>query len=209
MKIMIRIRLSFLPIILIVLTSSFFFSASGRPPDFSSPQTVEAGVNFQQADEDNPDRSPDRTQRKATLQAITRMNRDKEKYSGAEIMDAERMYQIANKRFGSAEAKDSLESMLKKYPDMNRTGCAMLYLAQMTSGEEREKWLQEAIDHHSDCMYGDGSQVGALARMQLGYIYKDQGDMKKATALFQEIRSGFADAVDHKGRLIISIIPAQ
>jgi len=149
------------------------------------------------------------SQRALTMKVIQRMNRDKEKYSSEQIMEGERMYQFANKMKMAPVSKDTLLKLVEKYPDMNRTGCAILYLATMSYGVEKEKWLQDAIDKHNDCYFGDGAQVGALARFQLAYIYKDQGDMQKARALFRQIRSEYPEAVDHRGRLLISQVPAE
>ncbi|HKI70532.1 MAG TPA: hypothetical protein VKA67_13160, partial [Verrucomicrobiae bacterium] len=59
-----------------------------------------------------------------------RMAQDRAKYKVEQLHDAEALYQVANRKWGTPEAKDSLEKMIEKYPDMNRTGCAVLYLAQ-------------------------------------------------------------------------------
>ena len=49
--------------------------------------------------------------------------------------------------------------MIKKYPDINRTGCATLYVAQKAQGDERARYLQDCIEKFNDCFYGDGVQV--------------------------------------------------
>ena len=96
--------------------------------------------------------------------------------------------------------------MIQKYPDINRTGCAVLYLAQMSQGDERAQYLQECIDKYNDCFYGDGSQVGAYARFLQAQDYKSQGDTEKAKALFDELKSKYPDAIDHRGDLLIDSI---
>ena len=63
-------------------------------------------------------------------------------------------------RNGTPEATESLQTMIKKYPDINRTGCATLYVAQKSQGDERAGYLQECIEKFNDCFYGDGVQVG-------------------------------------------------
>jgi len=131
-----------------------------------------------------------------------RWQKDSEKYSSEQIRDLENLYQVANKNWRSEEAKKSLEELLKKYPDTNRTGCAVLYMAQWAEGEEREKLLKEAMEKFDDCFYGDGVQVGAYARYLLGCYYFDKGEKEKAKTLFNEIFSKYPDAVDHSGELL-------
>jgi hypothetical protein len=58
-------------------------------------------------------------------------------------------------------------------------------------------------------MYGDGAQVGAFARFLLAGDYKSQGDASKAAALYVELRTKFAGAVDHSGNLLIDSIRGE
>src|SRR5438876_5944482 len=106
----------------------------------------------------------------------SRMSADAKKYKPEQIREAEQLYQTMNKNWRSDEGKRALAKMIDKYPDINRTGCAELYLGQVTDGEEKAAHLQTAIDKHSDCMYGDGVQVGAYARYLLALYYKEKGD---------------------------------
>jgi hypothetical protein len=119
------------------------------------------------------------------------------------LRDAETLYQVANQKWGSPEAADSLQTMIKKYPDVNRTGCAVLYVAQMSQGDERAKNLQACIEKYNDCMYGDGVQVGVYARYLLAQDLRSKGDTKKADELSNEIKTQYADAVDHSGSLLL------
>jgi tetratricopeptide (TPR) repeat protein len=128
-----------------------------------------------------------------------RWQKDSEKYSSEQLRDLENLYQVANKNWRSEEAKKSLEELLKKYPDTNRTGCAVLYMAQWSEGEEREKRLKEAMGKFDDCFYGNGVQVGAYARYLLGYYYLDKGEKEKAKTLFNEILEKYPDAIGHDG----------
>jgi hypothetical protein len=93
--------------------------------------------------------------------------------------------------------------MIKKFPDINRTGCATLYVAQKSEGEERLKYLQQCIDKFNDCFYGDGVQVGAYSRFLLAEDYRRNGEETKAAALYDELKTKYPDAVDHSGRLLV------
>ena len=137
---------------------------------------------------------------------IKRVAQDQAKYAPKQLGEAEELYQAANRKLGSPEAAESLQSMINKYPDINRTGCAVLYVAQMSQGNERAKHLQDCIDKYNDCFYGDGVQVGVYARFLLAQDYKSQGETVKAKAFFDEIKSQYADAIDHRGNLLVNSI---
>src|SRR5947209_2516406 len=81
-----------------------------------------------------------------------RMAQDQKKYKPDQIREAEQLYQTMNKDFASPGGKAALEALIKKYPDINRTGCAELYLGQVTEGDDKVQHLQTAIDQYSDCM---------------------------------------------------------
>lgn len=132
-----------------------------------------------------------------------RLKQDENKYSNEQLGEAEKLYQVANQKWGTPEATESLQKMVKQYPDVNRTGCAMLYLAQTSKGAEQIEKLKECVDKYGDCMYGDGVQVGAFARYLLVQAHKSGDDEEKAEALENEIRTKFPDAVDHGGNLLV------
>lgn len=138
-----------------------------------------------------------------------RMAADAKKYKPEQIREAEQLYQTMNKNWRSDEGNAALKKMIEKYPDINRTGCAELYLGQVAEGEERAAHLQTAIDKHSDCMYGDGVQVGAYARYLLALYYKEKGDNTRANSLFDEIRKDYPLAVDHRGKSLEEQIPKE
>jgi len=73
----------------------------------------------------------------------------------------------------------------------------------MSQGDERAKYLQDCIDEYNDCFYGDGVQVGAYGAVLLVEDYKSQGETEKAEALFNEIKTKYADAIDHNGNLLV------
>jgi hypothetical protein len=137
---------------------------------------------------------------------VARTTQDQANYTPEQLRDAEQLYQVANQKRGTPEAKESLQTMIQKYPGLNRTGCAVLYLAQMTQGDERTGYLQDSIQKYNDCFYGDGVQVGAYARFLLLQDYQSQGDSEKAKALFDEIKAEYADAIDHQGNFLVNSI---
>ena len=136
-----------------------------------------------------------------------RCEQDRTTYTQQERNEIESLYQVANKQWNSPEAQASLKKLIDKYPKANRTGCAFLYLGQMASGEEGEKYLRKAIDNFSDCWYGDGVQVGAYARLYLANYYQDHGKNAEASALYNEIRKDYPDSIDHNGHLLVDMMP--
>lgn len=133
---------------------------------------------------------------------------DQKKYTPEQLREAEELYQVANQKWGSPEATESLQTMIQKYPDINRTGCAVLYLAQKSQGDDRTKHLQDCIEKYNDCFYGDGVQVGAFARFLLAQDCRSKGEDKKAEALESEIKVQYAGAVDHGGNLLVDSLQA-
>ena len=131
--------------------------------------------------------------------AQERMALDRSLLSNDEFRDLESLYQSANRDLRSPEAKAKLKEVVRKYPQSNRAGCAILYLAQMSSGTEREEYLKSAIASYGNSWYGDGVQVGALARAQLAVHYANTGRTEEAQRLADELRSQFPAAVDHSG----------
>jgi len=138
-----------------------------------------------------------------------RSDLDRKKYTQEQLTEAEKLYEVANQKWGSPEAVESLQTMIKKFPDINRTGCAMLYLAQISQGDESARYLQTCIEKYNDCYYGDGVQVGAYARFLLAEDYRNKGEKEKAEALYKEIKDNYSDAIDHRGQLLINLIPTK
>lgn len=132
---------------------------------------------------------------------------ERKTYNKEQLREIEELYQSANKDLKSPAAKDALKNLIEKYPKANRTGCAVQYMGQMTEGDEREAYLKLAIKDFGDCFYGNGVQVGAYARFYLGHHYQKAGKEKEARALFDEIRENFPDAIDHKGRKLVALLP--
>lgn len=135
-----------------------------------------------------------------------RVAQDEKKYTQEQLREAENMYLVASRNSGSSKASENLEAVVKKYPDVNRTGCATLDVAESSRGDERAKYLQDCIKKYNDCFFGDGAQVGAYARFLLAEDYRRNGAEKKATALYTEIKTMYADAIDHHGNRLVDRI---
>lgn len=169
-------------------------AATNAPSGTAAAQTKEAPAPKQAVPEAPP----------VDLKERVRLSfaQDRKTYNSAECEEIERLYQITNKRFKSPEAKECLQALIKKYPRANRTGCALLYMGQMSSGEEQEDYLKQAIKDFGDCYYGDGVQVGAYARFCLAVYYRRSGKDHFADSLKREVLKDYPDAVDHTGRLL-------
>jgi hypothetical protein len=138
--------------------------------------------------------------------AQARMRRDREVLTAEEFRDLETVYQAANRNLRAPGARDLLLQVVSKYPRSNRAGCAVLYLAQISSGSERESFLKRAIADHADDWFGNGVQVGALARVQLAGHYAETNRRDQAVALAEEVRTSFPDAVDHSGGSLVEML---
>ena len=134
---------------------------------------------------------------------IKRMAQDKGRYSQTQVNEAENLMGIADQKWGTPEATESLQTLITRYPESDRAGCALLYVAQQSQGVGRAKYLQDCINKYDDCFYGDGVQVGAYARFLLARDYQSNGDTEKARALFDELKSKYPGAIDHRGALLL------
>ena len=132
--------------------------------------------------------------------AQERMRQDLSIYSREDMRALEELYQSANRNLRDPGAKAILERVVKEYPKSNRAGSAVLYLAQLSSGAEREAYLKAAIKDHGDTWYGNGVQVGAFARAQLAAFYAASDKVSDAKKLAKEVEERFPGAVDHNGR---------
>lgn len=135
-----------------------------------------------------------------------RMKRDERIYEPSDLREIEKLYQTANQKWNTVTAKESLKLLAENYPESNRAGCGILYLAQMNMGKQKRDYFKKAIREHNDCWYGDGVQVGSYARFLLAAYYQETGDKKEAKKLFKEILNKYPEAIDHKGNMLKDII---
>lgn len=138
--------------------------------------------------------------------AQERMRQDLAIYSREDLQKLEELYQSANRNLSGPDAKAILQRVVNEYPKSNRAGSAVLYLAQLSSGAERETYLKVAIANHENTWYGDGVQVGALARVQLAAFYAADGRSAEAQALVKEVVDRFPGAIDHNGRPLVEAL---
>ena len=144
---------------------------------------------------------------KLIAQARQRMALDRKKYDPQQLKECEDLYQVANKNWRSDESRTVLKVMMEKYPDVNRTGCAALYLAQYERDPaEQERLLKDVIAKYGDCWYGNGAQVGALARLFRADDLWRAGDKEAAQKFFDEIAKDYPDAITHKGIALKDVI---
>ena len=118
--------------------------------------------------------------------------------------EVERLYQ----EYSKTTNQGILDTLMKKHPNANRTGCAVMYAAQRAAdANERERLLKLAIEKYGDCRYGDGVQVAAQARWYLANLYDTSGKSEEARRLYNELKTNYPDAVNHKGRKFSEFLP--
>lgn len=140
--------------------------------------------------------------------ANKRANEDKRHYRPDELADIESLYQVANKNWRTDEARESLKKLLAKYDKANRTGCATLYMGQMSEGQDRLDYLNRAVEKFSDCYYFDGCQVGGYGRYVLALTLWEKGEKDKARALLNEIKTKYKNTTDHRGHFMTDAVEA-
>jgi len=143
---------------------------------------------------------------KAKAAARARMRQDRGKYSPEVLGEVEELYQTANKDWRSPAAVAALEKLVNEYPDLNRTGCATMYLGQMSKGPERADYLNRAMTDFADCYYGDGVNVGAYATYYLACDQWAEGNYDDAQKLIDKINADHPDAINHRGRALTELL---
>lgn len=99
--------------------------------------------------------------------------------------------------------RETLDVLLKEYPNANRTGCAVQLAAQRAEGDEKVRLLKLVCEKYDDCYYGDACRTGAMARLILWRLAIDKGQKDEARRLEAELRKDYGSCVDHDGRLIL------
>lgn len=142
------------------------------------------------------------------VKARKRAAEDRSHYSQEELAEIESLYQVANKNWRTDEARTSLKKLLDKFDRANRTGCATLYMGQLSTGKERIDYLTRAVEKFSDCYYFDGCQVGGYGRLVLALALWESGQKDQARTLFGELKTTYKDAIDHQGRPMSEVAAA-
>ncbi|MFG0249409.1 MAG: tol-pal system YbgF family protein [Phycisphaeraceae bacterium JB051] len=132
--------------------------------------------------------------------AQQRMRKDLQTYTQEQIKALEALYQEANKNLSGEGSKAKLIQVVQDYGKSNRAGCALLYLGQISTGDEQIQYFQQAIDSHADCYYGNGVQVGAYARLLLAARFAGDKQYQKAGQLLKELMELYPRSLDHKGQ---------
>ena len=143
-----------------------------------------------------------------------RQDQDLKRYTPARLRQIEALFRVGltflNQPGERGAATESFRGVVKRYPDSNRAGCALVYLADLSDDPaQRETYLQTAIQEHSDSFYSDGVQVGAYARFMLGMLYQKQSKNDATRVLFDQIRKDYPDAVTHDGSLLSVLLPSE
>jgi len=129
-----------------------------------------------------------------------RYEEDKKNFSEIQLNDLEETYQIANKKFNTQEAIDTLVQLVNEenFTGANRIGCALIYLGQMVELDQKEEYLLRAKNEYSNSWYGDGVNVGAYSTYLLYFYYQYIEDFINAEKMKNEIEDKFLKYIDHQ-----------
>jgi hypothetical protein len=133
-------------------------------------------------------------------------------YSARELEDIEARYRAAHREdfpmFLRRDAAPILLQLIADYPKSNRSGCAVLHLARLASGEDLERYLKHAIGNHGDAWCESGVQVGALARARMAVHYAALEKFDEAERLAEELATLFPGAIDESGASLDDVLEA-
>jgi hypothetical protein len=144
--------------------------------------------------------------------AKEQIEQERATYSARELEDIEARYRAAHREdvpmFLRRDAAPILLQLIADYPKSHRSGCAVLHLARLASGEERERYLKQAIGNHGDAWCESGVQVGALARARLAVQYAALEMFDEAERLAEELVTLFPGAIDESGASLDDVLKA-
>jgi hypothetical protein len=137
------------------------------------------------------------------VRARAHLDAERSLFTGPELADIEARYQSAHLQDAplvrKSEGAQMLRELLQRYPRSNRAGCAVLELAQQSSGPTRQQYLEEAIARHDDAWFESGAQVGAVARAMLAVHLAGLERFDEAERVAAELTARFPGAVDRTG----------
>lgn len=142
----------------------------------------------------------------ATRRAHARANADGGRFSAAQLSEIESLYQTARKTESVGALAQGFQPLFDRFPAANRTGCAVLLLARMKLGAERDVLLRKAVRDHSDAYFLDATSVGAVARLMLVQDSIAAGRVAEAERWRHEIRASFAEELDFGAVPVIDLI---
>ena len=148
---------------------------------------------------------PLRTVSELKKEARLRMAKDAIFYSEQERTEMEKLYQSWSVKKGKEKHAIAI-TMQRRFPKSNRTGCAMLYLAQDNARQKRVDLLKQVIQNYGDCWYGNGVQVGAMARYLLFKTLMETGKQEEAEKYREELKTSCPDAIDHTGKRLSELL---
>lgn len=118
--------------------------------------------------------------------------------------DPEKLYfSIADclKRNDLEQGKQYFKILQEKFKDHKRVGCAVLYMARLYRNTnniiEAISFYSSAIKDYSDFEYGDGANVGGMARYEL------------IDVLLKDLNRDFSDSINHQQQKILDLLYAS
>ena len=151
----------------------------------------------------------DRAERTAAFRerAKVRFEAEGQAFSASDPADIEARYRSAFRSdvldgltfLRLPEAETILQELIRRYPESNRAGCALVLLAQQSTGAQRERFLRQAIEHDRDAWFENGTQVPAVARAMLAIHLAGLKRFEEAEKLAAELVERFPGAIDQSG----------
>lgn len=150
-----------------------------------------------------------RAERMAALRvrAKARFEAEGQAFSVADLADIEARYRSAFRSdvfdglsfLRHPEAGPILKELIRRYPQSNRAGCALVVLAQQSTGAQREGFLRQAIEHDRDAWFENGVQVPAVARAMLAIHLAGLERFDEAEKVAAALVERFPGAIDQSG----------
>lgn len=131
------------------------------------------------------------------------MDRDRANHTTEEWQEINRLYSLGMRGLRQPEGREALESLIDRFPESNRAGCAAMNLASVLYGDgdhdAARAHLETLIEAESDAVFRNGERILAKALVMLGRVEQHEGRGEEAHALWSRVTEDFPNEEDARG----------
>jgi len=158
----------------------------------------------------SPEQPSSRSMQEAYLAAV---QRDQQKYSPEELAEIEDLYQQGNDAIESAAGEERLRTLIERYPDSNRAGCASMNLGAvyLNGGllEEAQQHLEMLVEQQNSAVFESGEAVLPKALLNLAMLHHERGESRAALDAWRRVLTEHPEARDAQGVAYARLVEEQ
>lgn len=176
----------FLALLLVGFAGCILFSAVAEEPEKEEEEAPE-----QKSETGKPSKE---ILQELQKKARERIADDARYYSSEEREEIIKLY-TSWKSKKSKEREAIVLTLQRRFPRANLTGCITFRMALSSSRSRQIKLLQQVIKNYNDSWYGNGVQIGPLARYYLIIMLMQDGKKAEAKKYRDELETSYPNAL--------------